>query len=454
MNTQQFFSVGYARVDITPTESLPLAGYGNTLQRMSQGILDPLFATCIAITDGSGNTLLLCTVDLINTMAYYCDPARDAISKQYGIAREAIVFSAIHTHSAPDMSQQAYEPIVRYRDRLVEKLTRMAGEALADRMPATMLGGHTHNEGMNFVRHYILEDGSYAGDNFGDFDAAPIRGHVSEADRQIQLVKFCREDGSDILMVNWQAHPTKASTRASEFGWAHRPYISADFVGACRRYVEERSGLRFAYFQGAAGNINSRSRILEEDGAVEHIPYGQQLGDYILAGLDDLQPLQAGAAGAKSAVITGPVNHSDRHLLSQAQQINDLWKATNDPKLCAAEGRPLGIHSPYHAGHIIRRAAMTGDVTLTMGAGCAGDLGFAFLPYEVFDTNGKYIKEHSPFAMTFILECANGMNNYIPSKRGFEHGCYESDSCNFQPGTGEKAADAALEMLQALHEGR
>ena len=97
---------------------------------------------------------------------------------------------------------------------------------------------------------------------------------------------------------------------------------------------------------------------------------------------------------------------------------------------------------------------MTGDVELTLGAGCAGDLGFAFLPYEVFDTNGKYIKEHSPFAMTFILECANGMNNYIPSARGFEHGCYEADSSNFQPGTGEKAADAALDLLNKLHEGR
>ena len=454
MKNQHSFSVGYARVDITPTESLPLAGYGNTMQRMSAGVLDPLFATCIAITDGSGSTLLICTVDLINTVDFYCDPARDAISKRFGIPREAIVFSATHTHSAPDMIQAAYEPIIRYKDQLVEKLTEMAGAALADRMPATMLGGHTYNEGMNFVRHYILEDGSFAGDNFGDFDAAPIRGHVSEADRQLQLVKFCREDGRDILMVNWQAHPTKASTRASEFGWAHRPYISADFVGACRKYVEEKTGLRFAYFQGAAGNINSRSRVKAEDGPEEPTPYGQLLGDHILAAMDGLRPLQTGVAGAKAAVVTSPVNHSDNHLLPYAQEIVDLWHATNDPKLCTAKARPYGIHSAYHAMFIQRKARMNGQLQFTLGAGCAGQLGFAFLPYEVFDTNGKYIKAHSPFAMTFILECANGMNNYIPSERGFEHGCYESDNCNFQPGTGEKAADAALELLHQLHEGR
>lgn len=453
MKDNQLFTVGYARTDITPEESVPLAGYGNTMQRLSQGVLDPLYATCIAITNHS-STLLLCTVDLINTADSYCDPARDAISKKYNIPREAIVISAIHSHSTPDLSQADYPPIVRYKEQLVQKLTELAGAALADRKAATMEGGHTYNEGMNFVRHYILEDGSYAGDNFGDFDAAPIRGHVSQADRQIQLVRFCRENGKDILMVNWQAHPTKASTRATEYGWKNRPYISADFVGACRSYVEEKTGMHFAYFQGACGNINSRSRIKEEDGVQEHIPYGQQLGDYILAGLGGLQPLNAGTTGAKTAVVTSPINHSDNHLLPYTDEIVKLWRETNDPKLCTEKARPYGIHSAYHAMFIQRKASMSGQLQFTLGAGCAGDLGFAFLPYEVFDTNGKYIKELSPFAMTFILECANGLNNYIPSSLGFEHGCYEADNCNFLPGTGEKAADAALELLKDLHQGR
>lgn len=452
MNQQ--FLAGYARVDITPEEAVPLAGYGNSMQRLSQGALDPLYATCIALTDAQGGTLLICTVDLINTLDFYCNPARDAISEKFGIPREAVVFSATHSHSTPDMNQQSYPPIIRYRDHLVEKLTDMAGAALADRKPATMLGGRACAEGLNFVRHYILEDGSCAGDNFGDFDAAPIRSHVTEADRQIQMVRFCREGGKDILMVNWQAHPTKASTRVTEFGWTHRPFISADFVGACRSHVEEKTGLHFAYFQGACGNINSRSRIKEEDGPEDPTVYGQQLGDSILRSLDGLQPIGSGMTGARDTVVTSPINHSDNHLLPYTDEIVKLWRETNDPKLCAAKARTYGIHSAYHAMFIQRKAAMTGQLEFTLGAGCAGNLGFVFLPYEVFDTNGKYIKAQSPFAMTFVLECANGHNNYIPSALGFEHGCYEADNCNFQPGTGEKAADAALNLLKNLKEGQ
>lgn len=450
---QNEFTVGYARVDITPEESVPLAGYGNTLQRLSQGALDPLYATCVAMTQ-EGSTLLLCTIDLINTADFYCVPAREAISKKFGIPMEAVIISATHTHSAPDMLQREYEPIIRYRDILVEKLTGLAGAALEDRKPATVLGGQSRTQGMNFVRHYILEDGSCAGDNFGDFKAAPIRDHVSEADRQIQLVKFCREDGKDILMVNWQAHPTKASTRVTEHGWKNRPFLSADYVGACRKYVEEKTGLRFAYFQGACGNINSRSRIEAENSTPDHVPYGAELGDAILAGLEGLQPLTMGKPEAAETVIEGPVNHSENHLLAPAERIVALWQQTNDPALCTAEARPYGIHSPYHAGHIVKKAAMSGMQRLNLGAARVGQLGFAALPYEMFDTNGKFIKDNAPFAMTFILECANGMNNYIPSARGFEHGCYEADSCRFLPGTGEQAAEAVLELLKGLQENQ
>lgn len=454
MKNPETFTAGYARVDITPTESVPLAGYGNTMQRLSQGVLDPLFATFIALTDNENNTLLLCTLDVIKTADFYCNPARDAISKAYGIPRENIILSATHTHSGPDFSANEYEPIIRCKDMMVEKLTEGAGLALADRKKATMLAGRTYNEGMNFVRHYVLEDDSVAGDNFGSFKAAPIRGHVTDADRQIQIVRFCREGDKDILMVNWQAHPTKASTRVTEHGWTNRPFISADFVGACRAYVEEKTQCHFAYFQGACGNINSRSKIPEEDGVVDHVPYGQQLGDYILAGLEQLSPIEGGKAEAGEKVCTSPVNHTENHLLPYAEEIAKLWAETNDPALCSQEAKKYGMNSPYHARHIVEKSKLSGELSFTVGAAHFGELGIGAFPYEMFDTNGKQVKEGSPFKMTFILENANGANNYIPSAKGCEHGCYEADSCHFMPGTGEKAANAALELLNHFFQGK
>ena len=50
--------VGFARADITPIESVPLRGYGNTSRRMSGPILTPLYATCMAFSDGENTGLL------------------------------------------------------------------------------------------------------------------------------------------------------------------------------------------------------------------------------------------------------------------------------------------------------------------------------------------------------------------------------------------------------------
>ena len=45
------FSVGYAKADITPTDPVPLRGYGDAMERISEGFLEPLYATCVAFAE-------------------------------------------------------------------------------------------------------------------------------------------------------------------------------------------------------------------------------------------------------------------------------------------------------------------------------------------------------------------------------------------------------------------
>ena len=52
-------SVGYGRVDITPKESVRLAGWPGSESRLSDSVTWPIYATCIAFTDGEGQTLLV-----------------------------------------------------------------------------------------------------------------------------------------------------------------------------------------------------------------------------------------------------------------------------------------------------------------------------------------------------------------------------------------------------------
>lgn len=445
-NTQ--LQVGFGRRDITPDFSVPLAGYGNTRKRMSQGYFNRIYATCLAFTDGSGSTMLIYTLDLIVVRKMWCEPVRRRVSELTGIPQENIMLSATHTHSGPDVLG-VLGPEDPYFDLYVEQLTLAAQDALEDRAPAAASVGRTDVPGMTFVRHYHMLDGSVAGDNHGDWSVG-IKSHTMPADEQLQLVRFDRPGKQAVLAVNWQAHPNVASTSSSEMGRLLRPFISADYVGSCRDYIEQQTGELFAFFQGASGNLNSWSRIKEETPTTNVMHYGQQLGGYVLKAMEALSPLPLGPVQVRTENYTGQLDHSEDSMVPQAQQVADLWQQTSDPLQCIALGRPMGIYSAYHANAIISRSKMGDSLSTELSAARVGGLGFAFAPYEMFCNNGQFIKAHAGCQVTFVLECSNDYVSYIASREAFDHGCYEVDSRRFVRGTGEEMADRLVAMLRDM----
>ena len=73
------------------------------------------------------------------------------------------------------------------------------------------------------------------------------------------------------------------------------------------------------------------------------------------------------------------------------------------------------------------------------------------LPGEAFVELGLAIKEASPFAVTPVIELANDAPGYIPTRKGFAEGSYETVNSRIQPGGGEMAVEAAIELLKELH---
>ena len=347
---------GWGRVDVTPTESVPLHGYGNTERRMSQGNLDTLYVTCIAFTDEQENTVLLYTMDQLLTPRPVWEAAAQELSRRYGIPTSAVIIASTHTHSGPDMYQPLAESSARYRQVVADALLTAADQAMADRKPASLEIGRTHTEGMNFVRSYFMGDHTVAGDNMGNFVDNEVWDHATKPDTEVQLIKVVREGGKDILMVNWQVHAKLASTADTELGRARRPYASADLIGVCRDAVEEETDLLFAFFLGGAGNLNPLSRIPEENPVLDHLVYGRELAKVVVAGLDQLKPMATdGPVASKDSVLRGRCNHTEDHLAEKAREIAAMWQKDNNYRQCKAAGEPYGIHSPYHALLILRK---------------------------------------------------------------------------------------------------
>ena len=149
--------------------------------------------------------------------------------------------------------------------------------------------------------------------------------------------------------------------------------------------------------------------------------------------------------------FTADINHADDAVAGICGNLRKQWDkseiTTAELKQIALETYGIKLNSAYHAGAISSRASMGPNKTFTISAFSFGDVGLSAFPGEQFDTNGKFIKENSPFAMTIIATKANGENGYFPSTLTFDYGSYECDTTKYVRGTAERLADSYVEML-------
>lgn len=436
--------LGYGRVDITPTFSVSLTGYGNDALRFSENVLDPIYATCLAFTDETGETALVYAMDAMYAGGWMREP----VSKAVGVPSDHINFSASHSHATPgNWPELEYPGNKEYLlGTFIEGIIEAAKIALADRKPAQMFITDRQVLGLNFVRHYLTEDGTYCGPNFGN-NKLKMVAHESEADHQLQLVKFVREGGKDVLVCNFQGHQTFT-------GGMNKTDISADFCGVVRQELEQALDCHVAYFSGASGNVNCLSKIPGEQRLEKpsHITMGKALAGDVLEVMDTFRPVETGRVQTCQLPLDVDVNHSLDHLKDIAEGISAEWKATGDRVKCNEMCHAVGLNSVYHAESVLDKLALGKTLDIQLNVVSIGDVAFAMVPYEMFDTNGMQLKERSPYKMTVIATCSNDVRSYIPSALGFEHGGYSVDRCRFVPGTGERMVDEFVGMLTKLKE--
>ena len=431
-------NVGFARENITPDFSVGLGGYSDAETRRSEGFIDYIYVTCIAVTEGE-ETILIYTLDNCAAPESIAEKMRTSVTEATGIAGEKIFVGATHSHSCPSLSTSDNEG-AKYMDLLMAATATAAEKALADRAPATISAGVTEIELMNFVRHYEMSDGTYAGSNFGSFSNATTVAHAAETDPRMVLVKFDRaDDKQDVLLVNWQAHPDHGTENG-------RNNISADFPGALREKVMKETNMLVAYFTGASGNQNPDSRITSETHNLSMKEYGEKLAEHAVKALENLQPVEGTGISTTRVMYDAPVDHSWDHLLGAANEVYDLWKSAGKTAGDAL-GKTYDFTSSYQARAIKTRAAMGLTRQIELNAFRIHGLGFTTGTYEMFSTAGLYVRENSPYDITFIM---TGNSGYIPNEMSYDYRSYEADTGYFAKGTSEALAQKYVEMLESV----
>jgi len=441
--------VGYGAASIMPDWSCGLLGFGTQSTRVSIGSRSDICSVALALTDSAGDTALIISLD--SAAGDDEDHIRDRIFQKFGIPKDHVIVTAIHQHSTPDWTE-------RYVGLLLAQTEKAVAQALKDRAPAQMYGNRKQTTALTFVRNYVCNDGTIWGPNYGD-KSSGLKCHESEADGEMRLIKFCRgEKKPPIILVNFQAHPLMGSNGKD-------PYIHGDWPAIMRQQVRAKLGAQVIYISGAGGNLNSKSAIEEENISADWLDHARRAAEVVIEAEDSYTPLEAGRIRAGEMTMVYDTDHSMDHLLEEGRIVEEIRVREGIAAAHAAAKHYPNLHSGWHAKYIVLKSQMPRTMELRIGALCLGNVAFTWHPYEMFDTNGKELREgtadngnyapedrkENPFAMTVVCTLGNGHIGYVPSKLGFTNGGYSTDITKLAPGSGERLVGDYLTILNRLH---
>ena len=451
------FRVGYSMVSInTDVKGLTMSGWGNPNGRKTDGTYNyELMATTVAVTDKENNTFLMITVDLQNPPHSFHPQLFKRMEELTGVPAENIIVTATHTHNAPSTGSSSNVGNQEYRIFLFNQLVKGAMDAMADRAPATMKTGSFDTQGMNWSRHYYYFDENgekqYYGDQFGSKPSGVTGYRVREGDTTMHMVSFERTDKQPIIIVNWRAHPHRSGGR-------EKYTLDADVIGATRAYMHAKTDYLFAYYQGAAGNMNTTSRLSGETYKSGKITeYGNELGRQLINGMNKLQPAETGLIETAKILYDAEVDHTQDDKYEQAVALQDYYYANptemNVYENQIAKAAEYGFTSVFHATRLITKYGLGPTKQMELNIFSIGD-SFALYtaPAELWDSFGEETEALSPFPMTFTIGYCNGGVAYIPYKLDY-FVSYEYFYCLFkQDDVINQMQDYYLENLEKQFE--
>ena len=443
------FKAGFARVDVTPPLGIPMVGYFS--HRVADGVLDPLYVDCVAVSDGTNSALIYCVDDLHLTNPFF-KKAFPAITAATGVPRDRIYVHSTHTHTGPadwersSFSEAENKLVMLYADIRIAKMADAGRFALTDLAPATIGVAKTECRNISFIRRHRMKDGSVR-TNPGLYNDN-VKEPLGTPDETLQVVRFRRTGAPDIAIVNFGTHPdTTSGTK-----------ISADWPGVVRTTFENGigGGVKCMFLNAAQGDVNhhwrfpppgrkalNAERAKKSTAIAEHM--GRAVAGVAMSVWDICEEVPSGPVRGRVAGHPMPTN------LPTADEIKwvEMFDAGRKDEIPLTGMELKTLTSPSSRVRKLKGAPANMDI-LVSSLAIGDSLAFAGLPCEPFVDIGRAIKDRSPFKATLVTCLTNGSEGYIPSTKAHSEGGYEGLSSRYAASTGDLLVDAQVGQLKAL----
>lgn len=227
LDVSKVLMAGWGKVDFTPAELVPLAGYTHVRERLPATVRDPVQVRVLALREGDKGVILL-AYDLLMVIEDLYQGLRSRLAD----TGFEVVVTATHTHSSIGGFWNfwlARRFLGQFRPWIMSHLIsageRAAREALATMEQAEASAGSVLVPGLNGNR----------------------RDPTGPTDEELTVLHLKRQNDSAVLF-SYSAHPVIVAERDHQA-------MSADFPGVAMDRLDRRFGFSM-YIQGALGGVD------------------------------------------------------------------------------------------------------------------------------------------------------------------------------------------------------
>ena len=415
-------------------------------------MLDELEINTLAVSK-DGTTALLMAVDTMGMSKQYIDSMKEYITAQTGLPTEAIFIHSTHSHTTGRLGNG--DPFTDHEAEYMQTVRRAgvnaAMLALADLKPAKMGWAISEAKNIAFNRRYLMKDGSTR-TNPGVNNPDIVKS-IGLLDERVNVLRFNREDGSNLVLINFGNHPdTVGGTK-----------ISADWPGFTRRIFEKAiDNTKCVFFNGAQGDINHvnvhptggylNDLFMDFDDVARGYGHARYMGRVVAGAV--LQVFDKVAYTDKTEIrfleriVQLPSNMPTPDQLPEAHRIHELHCAGRDDEL-PYKGMMLTT-MVAEAARMVRLENGPTHFNVPMIGVSVGGVAFVGIPGEPFNAIGRGIKEAEGWDLVIPCCLTNGSEGYFPMKDAYDEGGYEAKSSVYKAGTAEKLIKEGLSVLDEL----
>ena len=450
------FRAAFAERDITPAVGMEVpGGYGKSF---SKRIHDPCKVRAVVFSDGKREVALVGLDALIVPRGLVLE-VRQRIHERCGIAPEAVMIGASHSHSSgpvgmtlpgeydhasPLVQELAYNKssaadagyLVKVRDAIVEAVAA-AHDA---RTVATAGFGTGREDQVAFNRRIRMKHGlAFSHPGKGNPDNVEFAGPT---DPEVGVIGAWDADGKLLgCVVNFSCHAT-----------ASGPRISANWIYYMERAIQGYFGAetKVVFLQGACGDVTQVNNLdprANPDGDAWSQFVGGRVGAEAVKVLLGMSQTRTAEVPLDAKVKTWSIPRR----IPAPERVKAALELVQKPE---KEAGPDWI---WAKETVLLDALIAKSPTVEVEAQAiqVGPVVCLAVPAEYFCQFGLEMKAGSSFPITFPVELANGCVGYVPTEEAFgEHGGgYETrltSYSNLEITAGAQFRDAGLALARQL----